>query len=90
MTHQSGAERLYWRTGPSAQFMSEMRKETEPLKPSQRKSQPATPPERVHSGRRGKLAGENYEGPAGVQGANVGYWQARGVTRAGAKRSKRP
>ena len=26
----------------------------------------------------------------GVQGANTGYWQGRGVTRAGAKRSKRP
>lgn len=28
--------------------------------------------------------------PAGVQSANTGYWQGRGVTRAGAKRSKRP
>jgi len=28
--------------------------------------------------------------PPGVQGANTGYWQGRGVTRAGAKRSKRP
>ena len=26
----------------------------------------------------------------GVQGANVGYWQAVGSTRAGVKRSKRP
>jgi hypothetical protein len=31
-----------------------------------------------------------YEGPPGVQGANTGSWQAGGVTRAGAKRSKRP
>ena len=28
--------------------------------------------------------------PPGAQGANTGYWQGRGVTRAGAKRSKRP
>ena len=33
---------------------------------------------------------EKKSHPAGVQGANTGYWQARGVTRAGAKRSKRP
>ena len=39
---------------------------------------------------RGKLGQERYEGPPGVQGANTGYWQAGGVTRAGAKRSKRP
>lgn len=28
--------------------------------------------------------------PAGVQGRNVGYWQADGATRSAAKRSKRP
>ena len=33
---------------------------------------------------------EKKSHPPGVQGANTGYWQARGVTRAGAKRSKRP
>ena len=33
---------------------------------------------------------EKKSRPPGVQGANTGYWQGRGVTRAGAKRSKRP
>jgi hypothetical protein len=33
---------------------------------------------------------EKKSHPPGVQGANTGYWQGRGVTRAGAKRSKRP
>lgn len=55
----------------------------------QRKSQPATPPDRIPRRRR-KLTEESHEGPPGVHGANVGYWQAGGVTRAGAKRSKRP
>lgn len=55
-----------------------------------RKSQAATPPDRIPRRRRGKLAEETYESPPGVQGPNVGYWQAGGVTRAGAKRSKRP
>jgi hypothetical protein len=49
-----------------------------------------TPPERIPSRRRGKLAEESHRAPPGVQGANTGYWQAGGVTRAGAKRSKRP
>jgi hypothetical protein len=31
-----------------------------------------------------------HDRPAGVQGPNVGYWQAVGSTRAAAKRSKRP
>ena len=56
----------------------------------QPKSQPAAPPNRILKRRRGQLANESYEGPPGVQGANVGYWQAGGATRAGAKRSKRP
>jgi hypothetical protein len=56
----------------------------------QRGSQPATPTDRIPGPRRGKPAEESHERPAGVQGANVGYWQAGGVTRAGAKRSKRP
>lgn len=50
---------------------------------------PATP-DRIAKRPRGKLGQERYEGPPGVQGANTGYWQAGGVTRAGAKRSKRP
>jgi len=50
---------------------------------------PATPDKKArHS--RGKLGQERHEGAPGVQGANTGYWQAGGVTRAGAKRSKRP
>jgi hypothetical protein len=56
----------------------------------QPKSEPATPPDRIRRRQRGGLAKESYEGPPGVQGANVGYWQAGGVTRTGAKRSKRP
>ena len=54
------------------------------------KSEPATPPDRIRKRQRGRLAKESYQAPPGVQGANVGYWQACGVTRAGAKRSKRP
>jgi hypothetical protein len=61
-----------------------------PVTAKQRKSQPATPPDRIPRRHRGQLAQESHEGPPGVQGANVGYWQAGGVTRAGAKRSKRP
>lgn len=38
----------------------------------------------------GKLAAARYQGPPGVQGPNTGYWQQGGVTRVGAKRSKRP
>jgi hypothetical protein len=33
---------------------------------------------------------ERHDVPPSVQGANTGCWQAGGVTRAGAKRSKRP
>jgi len=42
--------------------------------------------------RRGReeLAEGLHDRPAGVQGPNVGYWQAVGSTRAAAKRSKRP
>ncbi len=61
-----------------------------PVTPRQRKSQSATLPDRIPRRRRSKPAEEGHEGPPGVQGANVGYWQAGGVTRAGAKRSKRP
>jgi hypothetical protein len=64
--------------------------ERRPVTARQRKSQPATPPDRIPRRPRGKLAEESHERPPGVQGANVGYWQAGGVTRAGAKRSKRP
>jgi hypothetical protein len=56
----------------------------------QRKSQPAVPPNRIPKRRSGKLTEERHDVPPGVQGANTGYWQAGGVTRAGAKRSKRP
>jgi hypothetical protein len=61
-----------------------------PVTANQRKSRPATTPERIPRRRRGQPAEESHEGPPGVQGANLGYWQAGGVTRAGAKRSKRP
>jgi hypothetical protein len=56
----------------------------------QRKSQPAQTPASMPKRRRGKVTDEGREGPPGVQGPNVGYWQAGGATRAGAKRSKRP
>jgi hypothetical protein len=52
-------------------------------------SPPGTAADRVPK-RRGKLMAEGYNGPRGVQGANKGYWQSSGVTRVGAKRSKRP
>ncbi len=62
-----------------------------PVPTEQRKAQPAPPLNRIPGRRGGKLADQSHEGsPPGVQGANVGYWQAGGVTRAGAKRSKRP
>lgn len=61
-----------------------------PAAARQARSQTSAPPDRIPKRRRGQLAAESYEGPPGVQGANVGYWQAGGVTRAGAKRSKRP
>ena len=56
----------------------------------QSKSQPARSPDRISGRRRGKLGEESHEVAPGVQGANIGYWQAGGVTRSGAKRSKRP
>jgi hypothetical protein len=51
---------------------------------------PSTPPDRTQRRTRGMPAEGKHERPPGVQGANTGYWQAGGVTRAGAKRSKRP
>ena len=74
---------------PSRQHEPSIKK-SRPVTHGQRESQPATPPDRIPRPRRGKVAKENFQGPPGVQGANVGYWQAGGVTRAGAKRSKRP
>jgi hypothetical protein len=56
----------------------------------QSKSQPARSPDRISRRRRGTLGEEGHEVPPGVEGANIGYWQAGGVTRSGAKRSKRP
>jgi hypothetical protein len=56
----------------------------------QRRSESATRPGTISRRRRGTPAEKSHEGPAGVQGPNVGYWQGSGVTRAGAKRSKRP
>lgn len=52
--------------------------------------QPPVRTERISSRRRSKLREESLGAPPGVQGANTGYWQAGGATRAGAKRSKRP
>ena len=40
--------------------------------------------------RRARPADAAHDKAAGVQGPNVGYWQAVGSTRAAAKRSKRP
>lgn len=40
--------------------------------------------------RREEPAEGGHDVAAGVQGPNVGYWQAVGSTRAAAKRSKRP
>jgi hypothetical protein len=48
------------------------------------------PPPRIEKKSQPPPRIEKKSHPAGVQGANTGYWQARGVTRAGAKRSKRP
>jgi hypothetical protein len=64
--------------------------DSRPVAAGARKSKTATRPDRIPRPRRRQLAEESHEGPPGVQGANVGYWQAGGVTRAGAKRSKRP
>jgi len=48
------------------------------------------PPPRMEKKSQPPTRIEKKSHPPGVQGANTGYWQARGVTRAGAKRSKRP
>jgi hypothetical protein len=65
-------------------------KESRPVTGRQRVGQAGNTPDRTSRTRRGKVAEKNFQGPPGVHGANVGYWQAGGVTRAGAKRSKRP
>jgi hypothetical protein len=46
--------------------------------------------EQVRRRRRDEPAEGGHDKAPGVQGANVGYWQAVGSTRAGVKRSKRP
>jgi hypothetical protein len=46
--------------------------------------------EQANRRRREKPAEGAHDRAAGVQGPNVGYWQAVGSTRAAAKRSKRP
>lgn len=53
---------------------------------------PESPPPRNDNSARGrrKPTDANHERPVGVQGPNVGYWQAVGASRAAAKRSKRP
>lgn len=61
-----------------------------PAAAGQSKSKPTSPPNRLPKRGRGKLTEERHDVAPGVQGANTGYWQAGGVTRAGAKRSKRP
>lgn len=50
---------------------------------------PSPQPDRAAS-RRHRRPTESETEPAGVQGANTGYWQAVGSTRTAAKRSKRP
>jgi hypothetical protein len=55
----------------------------------QRRPEVSTTDRIPERGRRA-LAKEGGKAPAGVQGANSGYWQAGGVTRSGAKRTKRP
>jgi hypothetical protein len=55
-----------------------------------RRPQPQTRRRTLSQPRKGQLRAEAEGAPPGVQGANVGYWQAVGVTRAAAKRSKRP
>lgn len=61
-----------------------------PVTSRQRKSQPPVLSNRIPKRRGGKLSEDRHDVPPGVQGPNTGYWQAGGVTRAGAKRSKRP
>jgi hypothetical protein len=48
------------------------------------------PDDHAAARRRREAATADHERPVGVQGANVGYWQAVGSSRAAAKRSKRP
>jgi hypothetical protein len=49
-----------------------------------------TPLDRVNKRKQGQPGDPDHKKPAAEQGPNVGYWQAVGSTRAGAKRSKRP
>ena len=53
-------------------------------------SETPTPPGQVSEHHKGQRGDPDHEKPRNVQGANSGYWQAVGSTRAGAKRSKRP
>ena len=57
-------------------------------KPS--KSRNSAKAEQANRRRREEPADGAHDRAAGVQGPNVGYWQAVGSTRAAAKRSKRP
>ncbi|HEY4889384.1 MAG TPA: hypothetical protein VIJ58_12560 [Candidatus Dormibacteraeota bacterium] len=47
-------------------------------------------PKRAPKRGRGGLTHDEHEHGPGLQGPNVGYWQATGSTRAAAKRAKRP
>jgi hypothetical protein len=47
-------------------------------------------PKRAPKRSRGGLEHDEHEHGPGLQGPNVGYWQATGSTRAAAKRAKRP
>lgn len=49
-----------------------------------------TPAARTSEHHKGQRGDPDHKKPGNVQGSNVGYWQAVGSTRAGAKRSKRP
>jgi hypothetical protein len=60
------------------------------MSPKHPPSETPLPPDNASTRRRRKLTDTDHERPAGVQGPNVGYWQAVGASRAGAKRSKRP
>lgn len=55
-----------------------------------RRQRPETRRRTMAEPRKGQLKVDAEGAPPGVQGANVGYWQTVGVTRAAAKRSKRP
>jgi hypothetical protein len=56
------------------------------------RQQPETPTPAARAGEhhKGQRGDPDHKKPANAQGPNVGYWQAVGSTRAGAKRSKRP